>query len=256
MIKVIFALALLGSTLFCASSAQRPQTFFDEVEAAVEEFFSEAVIFTETELESSYIIGEYDWVLTDNSEGQVEVSVHTVPASDATNLEGALTDLIEKLGEAIQDRADEIETELEGLTGTEEDVNEVQQENDPTAANIRQFGSELQANASQISATLVQNYNRAAVNYTYNDNDVTNRLNSALNSIYKYKSGDPNLDVILKAITDTINIRDQIPQLGSEIGAINSAEDNKDTESVNSENISGVTETVAVSPASAANSAV
>ena len=253
MIKVIFALALLSSTLFCASSAQQQQTFADEVEAAVEEFFSEALIYTETELESSYVIGEYDWILTDNDQGQYEVNVHTVSASEATNLGGALTDLIESLGEAIQDRADEIESELDGLTGAEEDVIEIQQENDATAANIRQFGSELQANASRISANLVQNYNGAAANYTSNVNHATDQLNNAINNIHNYNSPDQLREFMLQAIADIIGIREEIRQVGSEGTPINSTIVSNSIENVNSQNINEVAQIVAANSTNATN---
>ena len=218
MIKIIFALVLLSSTLFYASSAQRPQTFFPEVEAAFEEFLNEAVIFTETDLESSFIIGEYDFVLLDNNEGQIQVSIHTVPASEATNLGGALTDLIEKVGEAIQDSADEIETELDLLISAGKDINGVQQYNNVTAADIRQFGSELQTNVSQTSAAIVRDYNRAAAAAAHGTayfNNLANHLNNAVTTL-EANSAD-NHEAILKVLTDIQSIEDQILQQGSEV---------------------------------------
>ena len=233
MIKIIFALALLSSTLFCASSAQRPQTFADEVEAAVEEFISEAVIFTKTDIESSYIIGEFDLVLTDNNhDGEDELSVHTVPASQATDLEGALTELLEKLGEAIQAKASEIESEVDGPTEGEESVTEVQQENKSTAADIRRFGYELQVYAGRMSVAVIQNYNRAAANYTNNVDHATDQLSKALNNIQKQGSKNSR-EAVLKLIAAIICIGNQVSDLDSKTGLILSSEINNIIESAN-----------------------
>ena len=204
MMKIIFALALLSSTLFCAS-AQRPQIYVHEVEAAFVEFYSEAVIFTETDIEASYIIGEYDWVVTHNKDGEVELSVHTVPASEATDLDGALTELFERLGEVLLAEADEIEIELDGLIGSEEDVDDIQK-TDATAANIRQFGSELQANASQFSAYIAQGYNDVATIYTGN---VDNIDSIAISKIQKAGNNNDR-EATLKLITELESVRDQL----------------------------------------------
>ena len=266
MIKIIFVLALLSSTLFCASSAQRPQTFADEVDAAFEEFFTEAVIFTETDLESSFIIGEYDWSLSENNEGETELSVHTVPASEATDLGGALTELIEKLGEAIQDSADEIETEIDQLNSAEEDIAETQQDNNVTAAEIRQFGSELQANASQISVAIVRNYNKAAIAAVAHDkayfNNLANQLNSALNTL-EVRSAD-NHNAILNVLAGIQSIEDQILQQGSETATATETETNlvisseaiDNIQSLSSQNVTQIAEIVAANSTNTANPSV
>ena len=226
MIKVIFALALLSSTLFCVSSAQRPQTFIDEVYAYGKEFDSEAFIYTETELESSFIFGEYDWALTENDRGEYEVNVHAVPASDATNLEGALTNYVEKFGKAMQDNADEVESEQASLFKAGNHANNL------TAADIRQFGGALQANASQVSADLVHNYDRAAANYAHNVNHITDQLNSELNS-----SPDQARKVLVQTIVHAQNTSEVFSKFGSKIASVDSTVVNNGTESVNSQNI-------------------
>jgi len=237
MIKIIFVLALLSSTLFCASYAQQTNDlsdnndFSDDIDSAVEEFLSEAIIFSETELESSFIIGEYEWTLFNNNEGEIELSVDSIAASIATDLEGALTDLLVSIGEAIENRADEIESELDGLIGAEEDVMEIQQENNATAANIRRFGNELQANASQLSATLVKNYNIAASDYSNNVDHVTDKLNQALNTLQNSESAETKREAVLGAIADIINAGNIASNQDSETAPITS----EDLESINTE---------------------
>ena len=267
MIKIIFVLALLSSTLFCASSAQRPQTFADEVDAAFEEFLTEAVIFTETDLESSFILGEYNFVLSENNEGETEVSIHTVPASEATNLCGALTELIEKLGEAIQDSASEIETEIDQLNSAEEDTTETEtkteQDNNVTAAEIRQFGSELQANASQISAAVVQSYNRAAAAHdTVYFNNLANQLSNALNTLEVHSTD--NHDAVLKVLAGIQSIEDQILQQGPETATATETETNlvisseaiDNIKSVSSHNITEVAGIIAANSTNTTNPSV
>ena len=265
MIKIIFVLALLSSTLFCASSAQRPQTFADEVDAAFEEFFTEAVIFTETDLESSFILGEYNFVLLDNNEGETEVSIHTVSASEATNLCSALTELIEKLGEAIQDSASEIETEIDQLNSAEEDITETEteQDNNVTAAEIRQFGSELQANASQISTTIVQSYNRAAAAHdTVYFSNLANQLSNALNTL-EVHSAD-NHDAVLKVLANIQSIEDQILQQGPETATEAATETNlvisseaiDNIKSVSSQNITEIAGIIAANSTNTTNPSV
>ena len=253
MIKIIFALAFLSSTLLCVSSAQRPQTFDAEIDTAFEEFLSEAVIFTETELEFSVIIGEYDLVLLDDNEGQIEFSVHTVPAFDATNLEGALTVLLERLGAAIQDGVDEIERDLDRLIGAEEDVDEIKQEKNATAVNIRQFGSELQGNASRISAAIVQSYNRAAADSdTLYFKRIYDQFNDILNTTETPPSAN-NRDARLKAIADIIRIGGQALQLGSETGPVVFSEVINNIGNVKSQNTSKI---IAVNSTITTNSSV
>ena len=225
------------------------------MDAAVEEFLSEAVIITDTELGSSYIIGEYDWVVVDN-EGEDDISIHIVPASNATNLESSLTELLERVGEIVQNRADELASEYDEIMQGEEDISGTQQDNNATAARIRRFGSELQANASKISAALVKSYDKsAAANDTHIYKRLTDRVNSALDNIQIPNPAGARAG-LQKFMEDIISIGNDVTQLESENGSDVPIEVKNDTENLDVKNTNGTGETTVTNSIDAANTSV
>ena len=122
-----------------------------------------------------------------------------------------------EVGEAIQDDANEIEITSEGLF--EGQLNETVRDNDGTANIVREFGHELQVNASDISVAWIENYNELAYNYTNNVDNATDLLNERLNVIGK------ELDDLDKA--------DPFEVLGIALGFANDVEDAANTNSIN-----------------------
>ena len=181
MIKVASALALLSSTLLYASSAQVINDAVNDLNTDINAFIDKAVITNETADSISFTLGEYEWTLTENNEDTF--SVHHISSPIANKLQASLTDFLVEVGESIQDDANEIEITSEGLF--EGQLNETVRDNNGTANIVREFGHELQVNASKISVAWIENYNELAYNYTNNVDNVTDLLNEQLNVIDK-----------------------------------------------------------------------
>ena len=194
MIKKLPLLALLSSTLFYASSGYEVQKFVDEVSRASGIFTGKAINIVEDGQDLSVTIGEYEWMVTDDDNGELKFSVDRISANNE-ELISALDEFYTSFGESLQNNDDEIEDALEGALEAI-GVLQVFQIQQITLANmVRQTGIDFQTNSSTYSAEWLKEYMEADANLAKKTHYIDEFLNNELQDIHDFDSALVALDI-------------------------------------------------------------
>jgi len=190
MIKACLILALT----FCAS-AQDVQGLLNQINNAA------APIANDVNLNRigdalSLVIGEYEWVLSENGEGEVGLNVNNVPGN-SNNVASTLAGLLATAGASAQDNSDVINNIV---SNEAESVGIVIQDNNVISEAAEQYGNQIQDNAESVSPALADVYNQVASQISTNQNGIKDQVNQQLNSVI----ANPNAGV--NNIGDVLNL--------------------------------------------------
>ena len=193
MIKKLPLLALFGSTLFCASSAYDIQSFVDQASRASGIFAGKAINTKEDGQDLYVAIGEYEWMVTDDDNGELKFSIDRISANNE-ELIAALDEFYTSYGESLQDNACEIEDALEGVL---EAANPLEGFREPYSfANlVRQTGHDFRTNANTYSAQWLKNYMEAGKIVANDTQTINEYLNNELQDIDDFDSGLVAFDI-------------------------------------------------------------
>lgn len=207
--------AILASALLLCASTQDVQGLLNQVAQAAAPY-ADQVNLNDLQNSLNIVLGEYEWVLTESGEGEVNLEVNSVPGNpnDVTsNIAAALG----VAGAQLQDNSNAVDN-----AANSQGVNV----GGAAGAAAQQYGSQLQADSSNLAPVLADAYNQAGAQLAANQNGVADQVNQQLNNAVANGASAQGLQDTANAIASSLpqqtvdNLQNAASQAGDQAASV------------------------------------